>query len=104
MTLSEWGSTSVELTWNQQPGVNSCMVSFERLRGSEEHLTNCSKFSHAGMIHVDDGTATGYNLTGLQEDSTYNITVTCINYETSELATGQNIVTTLQAGILYNVM
>ena len=69
--------TSVVLSWNQQALADSYELSFQRATGNQQ-FGDCSSFVHSGTIPVG-GTITTYNLTGLQEFSTYFITVTAVS-------------------------
>ena len=67
------------VSWNQQPSVDSYEISFQRATGSQQ-LGDCSSFEHSGNASVA-GSITTYNLTDLQEFSTYLISVTAVNGE-----------------------
>ena len=69
--------TSVVISWNQQSSVDSYEISFQRATGSQQ-LGDCSSFEHSGNASVT-GSITTYNLTDLQEFSTYVINVTAVN-------------------------
>ena len=69
--------TSVVVSWSQQAGVDSYEISFQRATGNQQR-GECTSLEHSGNVSVD-GSITMYNLTGLQEFSTYLITVTAVN-------------------------
>ena len=71
--------TSVVISWNEQSPVDSYEISFQRATGSQQ-LADCSSFEHSGNASVA-GSITTYNLTDLQEFSTYAISVTAVNWE-----------------------
>ena len=71
--------TSVVISWNQQSSVTTYEISFQRATGSQQ-LGDCSSFEHSGNASVA-GSITTYNLTDLQEFSTYVISVTAVNQE-----------------------
>ena len=77
ITLGEVTSTSVVVSWSSQALVCSYEISFQRATGSEQH-GDCTSFDHSGNVSVG-GNITTHNLTGLQEFSTYFITVTAVN-------------------------
>jgi len=70
-------STSVVVSWSQQPSVDSYEISFHRATGNQQ-LGDCSSLEHSGNVSVS-GSITMYNVTGLQEFSTYVITITAVN-------------------------
>ena len=59
--------------------MDSYEISFQRATGSQQ-LGDCSSFEHSGNASVA-GSVTTYNLTDLQEFSTYLISVTAVNGE-----------------------
>jgi len=69
--------TSVVVSWSQQPSVDSYEISFQRATGNQQ-LGECSSLEHSGNVSVS-GRISMYNLTDLQEFSTYLITVTAVN-------------------------
>ena len=77
VTLREATSTSVVVSWSLQALVCSYEISFQRATGDEQ-LGDCTSFDHNGNVSVG-GNITTHNLTGLQEFSTYFITVTAVN-------------------------
>ena len=77
VTLGEVTSTSVVVSWSLQALVCSFEISFQRATGNEQ-LGDCTSFDHSGNVSVG-GNITTHNLTGLQEFSTYFITVTAVN-------------------------
>ena len=89
-------STSAVISWNQQAYVNIYEVSFERATGDQQ-FGDCPAYEHRGRVLVAGATTT-HILTGLQEFSTYFITVTAVN------AAGRNAsapvtVNTIMAGM-----
>jgi len=77
VTLGEVTSTSVVVSWSSQTILCSYEISFQRATGDEQ-LGDCTSFHHSGNVSVG-GNITTHNLTGLQEFSTYFITVTAVN-------------------------
>ena len=57
--------------------MNVYEISFERAIGDQQ-FGECPAYEHRGRVLVG-GTTTTYTLTGLQEFSTYFITVTAVN-------------------------
>ena len=77
--------------------MDSYEISFQRATGNQQ-TGECSSFVHSDTIQVG-GATTMHNLTGLQEFSTYLITVTVVNMA----GRSQNnpiTVNTLKAGML----
>ena len=95
VTLGEVTSTSVVVSWSSQTVVCSYEISFQRATGNEQ-LGDCTSFDHSGNVSVG-GNITMYNLTGLQEFSTYFITVMAIN-AAGRNESGPVPVTTTMAG------
>ena len=94
--------TSAVISWNQQSKVDSYEISFERATGDQQ-LGDCPAYEHSGRVPALAGTTTTYTLTGLQEFSTYFITVTAVNVAgRSENATVN--VTTATAGMLMSAI
>ena len=92
--------TSVVISWSQQASVDSYEISFQRATGNQQ-TGDCTSFIHSNTIPVG-GTITMHNLTGLQEFSTYLITVTVVNMA----GRSQNnpiTVNTQMAGMLNNL-
>jgi len=77
VTPGEVTSTSVVVSLSSQTVVCSYEISFQRATGNEQ-LGDCTSFDHSGNVSVG-GNITTHNLTGLQEFSTYLITVTAVN-------------------------
>ena len=77
VTPGEVTSTSVVVSWSSQTVVCSYEISFQRATGNQQ-TRECSSFVHSDPIPVG-GAITTHNLTGLQEFSTYFITVTAVN-------------------------
>ena len=91
--------TSVVISWNQQAKADSYEISFER----DQQLGDCPAYEHSGRVPALVGTTTTFTLTGLQEFSTYFITVTAVNVAgRSENATVN--VTTATAGMLMSAI
>ena len=65
------------VSWSQQGGVDSYEILFHRATANQQ-LGDCTSFEHSGNVSVD-GNITMYNVTGLQEFSTYVITVTAMS-------------------------
>ncbi len=87
-------STTIRITWEGQEFVDSHRISFERVTGGREAV--CPGVSHTGMETVG-GSSTEYTVMGLQEYSTYSITVTAVNTAGETFST--LTATTLQAGV-----
>jgi len=99
VTLEVATPTSVVISWSQQASVDSYEISIQRATGNQQ-LGDCMSFQHNGSISVG-GNVTVYNLTGLQEFSTYFIIVTAVNVAGRN---GSNpiAVNTQMAGVQHN--
>ena len=93
--VGEVGPISVELSWNEQSGVEDYHVSYERTGGV---INSCPHFVDSGNM---TGTATGVTLDNLEEDSVYSVTVTAISTGDSFYTTIE--VTTADAGNVYTI-
>ena len=71
-------STSTMISWNQQRDADSYEISFQRATGNQQ-LGDCPAYQHNGSVPPVGATVTTSTLTGLQEFSTYFITVTAVN-------------------------
>ena len=71
-------STSTMISWNQQQDADSYEISFQRATGNQQ-LGDCPAYQHSGSVPPVGATVTTHTLTGLQEFSTYFITVTAVN-------------------------
>ena len=96
LTMGDIGSTFVILSWNQQLNVDRYTIEYHRLEGFQSHQTDCGNTEHENSTSVA-GNVAEYNLTGLEEDSRYRITITAMNISGSSSSTLD--VTTLQAGM-----
>ena len=96
-------TTSVLLQLSQQGGVNisnqtdSLEIAFQYTMGTL-HNGFCSDYQHSDNFTLNNGSTNQYNITGLQEDSTYNITIRAEN-ATGKSAPSEVMITTLQAGM-----
>ena len=98
-------TTSVLLKWHQKSGVNvmnqpdSLEIAFQYTMGSL-HNGFCSDYQHSDnfTFMITNGGTNQYNITGLQEDSTYNITIRTEN-AAGKSALSEVAVITLQAGM-----
>ena len=91
---------SIMITWTPQPmghNANTYEILFERAVGDEQ-MGICKSETHRGSIRAQDGTLTEYLLTGLQEYSTYTVTITASN-EFGSIDSNVAEVTTLHAGM-----
>ena len=78
--------------------MDSYEISFERATGDQQ-LGDCPAYEHSRRVSAVAGTTTTYTLTGLQEFSTYFITVTAVNV-VGRSGNATVIVTTAAAGML----
>ena len=89
--------TSVVISWSQQASVDGYEISFQRATGNQQ-MGDCSSFIHSDTISVDV-TITTHNLTGLQEFSTYFITVTAVSNMRGRTGSNAFTVNTRRAGM-----
>ena len=92
-------ATSAIISWIQQSDANTYAISFERATGDQQ-LGDCPAYLHSGSVPAVGSTVTTRNLTGLQEFSTYFITVMAIN-EAGRSGNATVNVTTATAGMQY---
>jgi len=78
--------------------VDSYEILFHRATGNQQ-LGDCTSFEHSGNVSVD-GNITMYNVTGLQEFSTYIITVTAVINVRGRSQNSPITVNTQMAGML----
>ena len=88
--------TSINLTWTQPEGevVDSYDVSFS-------YQGPCTGFNHTNTTTVN-GTARQYTLTGLQEFSTYTVTVVAVNGAGRSEESRESVVT-MEDGMSFKV-
>ena len=106
VTTMEVTTTSVLLQWSQQSGVNvinqpdSLEIAFRYTMGSL-HNGFCSDYQHSDnfTFMITNSSTHQYNITGLQEDSTYNITIRAEN-AAGKSAPSEVVITTFQAGMM----
>ncbi len=97
-------TSSVWLQWLQQSGVNdvtqpdSLEIAFQYTLGSL-HNRFCRDYQYSGNVTLANGSTHQYNITDLQEDSVYNITIVAEN-AAGKSAPSEVVITTLQAGMV----
>ena len=96
LTLGDVSSTFVIFSWDQQLKVDTYTIEYHRLGGFKSRQTECGLIDHENFTSLA-GNVAEYNLTGLQEDSNYSITITAMNMGGSSSSMLE--VTTLQAGM-----
>ena len=82
-------ATTITISWtNDDPMVTSYEVMWER-----DTSLKCTGFSDIGSTTITDDSIASYDITDLEEDSTYSITVTASNSAGSSAVS--NIVTAM---------
>ena len=97
-------TTSVWLRWSGVNNVNqpdSLQIAFQYTMSSL-HNGFCSDYQHSDIITLTNGSTHQYNITGLQEHSTYSITITAEN-AVGKSAPSEVVITTLQAGMIIHL-
>ena len=90
-------ATSITISWtNDDPMVTSYEVMWER-----DTTLMCTGFSHMDSTTITDG-STSYDITELEEDSTYSITVTVSNSAGSSAVSNTVTAMTMEAGKRYS--
>ena len=86
-------STTIALSWTQSgSSVDSYTVSYNYT------IRRCGSGPVSGSEEISDGNARNFNLTGLEEDSDYTITLTAINLA-GQLTSNQISTNTKSAGL-----
>ena len=104
VTTMEVTTTSVWLQWLQQSSVNNVnqpdrlQIAFQYTMGSL-HNGFCSDYQYSDNVTLTNGSIQQYNITGLQEHSTYSITIVAVN-AAGKSAPSEVVITTLQAGMI----
>ena len=90
-------AASIALAWSSF-GADHYEILYERAtRGQQEG--HCPSQSHSGLVKVSAPT-TSANITGLEEFSTYHITVTARRGKLSSLSSETTTFMTISAGII----
>jgi len=103
VTTMKVTTSSVWLQWFQQSSINndnqpdSLEIAFQYTMGSL-HNGFCSDYQHSDNVTLTNGSTHQYNITGLQEHSTYSITIIAEN-AAGKSAPSEAMITTLQAGM-----
>ena len=93
MTSDTTTATTITISWtNDDPMVTSYEVMWER-----DTSIKCTGFSDTDSTTITDG-STSYDITGLEEDSTYSITVTASNSAGSSAVSNTVTPMTMEAG------
>ena len=104
VTTVEVTTTSVWLQWSGGNKVNqpdSLQIAFQYTMGSL-HNGFCSGYKHSVIVTLVNGSTHQYNITGLQEHSTYSMTVVAEN-AASKSVPSKVVITTLQAGMIIHL-
>ena len=80
---------------------DSLQIAFQYTMGSL-HNGFCSDYQQSVIVTLTNGSTHQYNITGLQEHSTYNITIMAVNVA-GESAPSEAVITTLQAGMIIHL-
>ena len=93
MTSGTTTATTITISWSSDdPMVTSYEVMWER-----DTSLKCTGFSDMDSTTITDG-STSYDITGLEEDSTYSITVTASNSAGSSAVSNTVTAMTMEAG------
>ena len=93
MTAGTTTATTITISWtNNDPMVTIYVVMWER-----DTSLMCTGFSDMDSTTIIDG-STSYDITGLEEDSTYSITVTASNSAGSSAVSNTVTAMTIEAG------
>ena len=93
MTAGTTTTTSITISWtSDDPMVTSYVVMWER-----DTSIKCTSFSDIDSTTITDG-STSYDITELEEDSTYSITVTASNSPGSSAVSNTVTAMTMEAG------
>ena len=91
--LTADNTATITISWtNNDPMVTSYVVMWER-----DTSLKCTGFSDMDSITITDG-STSYDITELEEDSTYSITVTASNSAGSSTVSNTVTAMTMEAG------
>ena len=97
LTLGITTATSIIISWtNDDPMVTSYEVMWER-----DTSLKCTGFSDMDSTSITDDSPS-YDITGLEEDSTYSITVTASNSAGSSAVSNTVTAITIEAGKGYS--
>ena len=93
LTAGTTTATTIIISWsNNDLMVTSYVVMWER-----DITIKCTGFSHMDSTTITDD-STSYDITGLEEDSTYSITVTASNSVGSSAVSNTVTTMTMEAG------
>ena len=93
MTAGTTTPTSITISWTS---AGSEDVSYNVMWERDTSL-RCTSFSDTGSTTITDG-STSYEITELEEDSTYSITVTASNSAPSSAVSNTTTAMTMEAG------
>ena len=93
MTAGTTTATTITISWSS---AGSEGVSYEVMWERDTSLM-CTGFSHMDSTTITDG-STSYDITELEEDSTYSITVTASNSAGSSAVSNTVTAMTMEAG------
>ena len=93
LTAGTTTATTITISWSS---AGSEGVSYE-VRWRRDTSLMCTGFSDMGSTNITDG-STSYDITGLEEDSTYSITVTASNSAGSSEVSNSVTAITMEAG------
>ena len=92
-------ATSVIIVWRASFGAERYEVSYERAKGQQQN-GHCRSQSHSGVLEVSTPTTRAY-ITGLEEYSSYYITVTARRGHQSLITSEQVTFMTRSTGTVY---
>ena len=94
LTAGTTTATTITISWsNDDPMATSYEVMWER-----DTSLKCTSFSDLDSTTMTDDSIASYDITGLEEDSTYSITVTASNSAGSSAVSNTVTAMTMEAG------
>ena len=96
-TVSVYSETTTSITIFLNVGTGSVVTSYEVMWQTDD-IGGCSGDSNMGSTIITDGSIASYDITRLEEDSTYSITVTASNSAGSSTVSNTVTAMTMEAG------
>ena len=93
LTADTTTATTISISWSN----NDLMVTSYEVMWERDISLKCTGFSDMDSITINDG-STSYDITELEEDSTYSITVTASNSAGSSEVSNTVTAMTMEAG------
>ena len=96
-TAFVYSETATSITISLNVAIGSVVTSYEVMWETDD-VGGCSGGSDTGSATITDGSIASYDITELEEDSTYSITVTASNSAGSSAVSNTVIAMTMEAG------